>query len=158
MGLSDLLKKAKDLSEDETVKSVIKKVASSKNVQDTVKKAKKAVGKAKVAEKISKVAKSVGIDLKDVIAIAMKNQSVVNALGKLGLKKEEDPASTAVQKLVGSLKTAVNKATGKKVDDDLFSSIVNKLTGNATIKSKLEDMAGKGVASFIKKAVAEYIS
>ena len=158
MGLSDLLKKAQELAGDETVKSVVKKVASNKKVQETISKAKKTVDKAKVGDKITKLAKNVGIDLKDVLALAMKNQDVINVLGKLGLKKKEDPASAAVQKLVGNLKTAVNKVTGKKVDDDTFGSIVSKLMGNATVKSKVEDIAGSGVATFIKKAVSEFIS
>ena len=87
MGLSDLLSKVKKISEDETVKSVAKKVSSNKKVQEMVSKAKKTVDKAKVADKISKVAKSVGIDLKSVLSFAMKNQDVINILGKLGLKK-----------------------------------------------------------------------
>ena len=158
MGLSDLLSKVKKISEDETVKSVAKKVSSNKKVQEIVSKAKKTVDKAKVADKISKVAKSVGIDLKSVLSFAMKNQDVINILGKLGLKKKEDPASSAVQKLVGNLKTAINKASGVKVDDDSFSTIINKLLGNTTVKNKVEDIAGGGVTTFIKKAIKEFTS
>ena len=158
MGLSDLLSKVKKISEDETVKSVAKKVSSNKKVQEMVSKAKKTVDKAKVADKISKVAKSVGIDLKSVLSFAMKNQDVINILGKLGLKKKEDPTSSAVQKLVGNLKTAINKASGVKVDDDSFSTIINKLLGNTTVKNKVEDIAGGGVTTFIKKAIKEFTS
>lgn len=158
MGLSDLLSKVKKISEDETVKSVAKKVSSNKKVQEMVSKAKKTVDKAKVADKISKVAKSVGIDLKSVLSFAMKNQDVINILGKLGLKKKEDPASSTVQKLVGNLKTAINKASGVKVDDDSFSTIINKLLGNTTVKNKVEDIAGGGVTTFIKKAIKEFTS
>ena len=114
--------------------------------------------KAKVADKISKAAKSMGIDLTQVLSMVMKNQDVIAVLGKLGLKKKEDPASSAVQKLVGSLKTAINKASGAKVSDDAFGSLVSKLMGNATVKNTVEDIAGTGVATFIKKAVSEYIS
>lgn len=156
MGLSDFLKKAKDLAGDETVNAVVKKIASNKKVKETISKAKKKVSTAN--KTVSKFAKSLGIDLTQVLSIAMKNQDVINVLGKLGLKKKEDPASSAVQKLVGSLKTAINKATGQKVNDDAFGSIITKLMGNATVKSKVEDIAGSGVATFIKKAVSEYIS
>ena len=158
MGLSDLFSKVKELSEDETVKSAVKKVSGNKKVQEMVSKAKKTVGKAKVANKISKVAKSMGIDLASVLSFAMKNQDVINVLGKLGLKKKEDPTSSAVQKLVGSLKTAINKSSGVKVDDNSFGTIINKLLGNAVVKSKVEETAGSGVVTFIKKAVKEYIS
>ena len=158
MGLSDLLSKVKKISEDETVKSVAKKVSSNKKVQEMVSKAKKTVDKAKVADKISKVEKSVGIDLKSVLSFAMKNQDIINILGKLGLKKKEDPASSTVQKLVGNLKTAINKASGVKVDDDSFSTIINKLLGNTTVKNKVEDIAGGGVTTFIKKAIKEFTS
>ena len=158
MGLSDLFKKAKELADDETVKSVVKKVANNKKVKETISKAKKTVDKAKVGSKITKLAKDMGIDLKDVLALAMKNQDLIEILGKLGLKKKEDPASSEVHKLVGNLKTALNKVTGHKVDNDTFGSIISKLMGNATVKSKVEKLAGSGVATFIKKAVSEYIS
>ncbi len=158
MGLSDLLSKVKELSEDETVKSVVKKVSSNKKVQNMVSKAKKTVNKAKAANGISKVAKSMGIDLKSVLSFVMKNQDVINMLGKLGLKKKEDPASSAVQKLVANLKTAINKASGVKVDDNSFSTIVNKLLGNTTVKNKVEEIAGGEVTTFIKKAIKEFTS
>lgn len=158
MGLSDLFSKVSKLADDENVKSAIKKVSSSKKVQDAVSKAKKTINKAKIAKNISKVAKSVGIDLTSVLAFAMKNQDVIAVLGKLGLKKKEDPASSAVQRLVGSLKSAINKASGVKVDDNSFTAIANKLLGNTTVKNKVEGIAGSGVTTFIKKAIKEYVS
>lgn len=114
--------------------------------------------KGSVVDQISKVAEAMGIDLTQVLSLVMKNQDVIEILGKLGLKKKDDPASAAVQKLVGSLKTTINKASGIKIDDDTFGSLVNKLMGNDKIKGKVEDIAGSGVATFIKKAVKEYIS
>lgn len=149
MDFSKLISKAKDLAGNENVKSAVKKVASNKKVKDAVTKATKSA---------SKVAKTLGVDLTTIVTFAMKNKSVIDALSKLGLKSESDPASSAVQKLVSSLKNTISKAAGTKIEDKTFSSIVTKLLSNSTVKSKVEDAAGKGVSSFIKKAVAEYIS
>ena len=60
--------------------------------------------------------------------------------------------------MVGNLKTAINKASGVKVDDDSFSTIINKLLGNTTVKNKVEDIAGGGVTTFIKEAIKEFTS
>ena len=149
MDFSKLISKAKDLAGNEKVKSAVKKVASNKKVKDAVTKATKSA---------SKVAKTLGVDLTTIVTFAMKNKSVIDALSKLGLKSESDPASSAVQKLVSSLKNTISKAAGTKIEDNTFSSVVTKLLSNSTVKSKVEDAAGKGVSSFIKKAVAEYIS
>ena len=144
MGLSDLLGGSKKSKNDDLL-SIAKSLASNKDVQNA-------------ASKVAKIAKDSGIDLTKIVMALMTNKTVITALGKLGAKKDSDPTSAAVQKLVGSLQSSINKATGVKVDDNSFSSIVNKLMGNKTIKTQVEDIAGDGVSSFIKKAVAAYIS
>lgn len=92
------------------------------------------------------------------MSYALKNKAVMDALIKLGLKKDTNPASTAVQKLVSSLKTSLNKVTGMKLEDKSFGSAITKLLSAGKVKEKLEGVAGKGVPTFIKKAVSEYIS
>ena len=149
MNLSKLFSKAKELAGNDKVKSAVKKVASNKKVKDTVTKATKSA---------SKVAKNLGIDMTTLVTFAMKNKGVIDALAKIGLKSESDPASSTVQKLVSSLKNTISKAAGTKIEDKTFGSVVSKLLSNSTVKSKVEDAAGKGVSSFIKKAVAEFIS
>ena len=170
MDFSNLFSKVKDLASSENVKATVKKVANSdavkkavkkvknnKTVKSTVAKAKKAATSA--SKTASKLAKAVGIDMTTLISLASKNKAIVEALAKIGLKKEtSEPEAAGVQKLVGSLKTAVSKAVGVKVEDDTFGNIVNKLLSVDTVKSKVEKLAGNGVSSFIKKAVAEYIS
>ena len=146
----------KKVANNETVKKAVKKVANNKTVKKTVAKAKKAAGAA--SKKVSKVAKAVGIDTNAIVAQALKNKAVVDVLVKLGLKKESAPESSAVQKLVSSLKSNISKATGIKLEDKSFSSAVSKVLANAKIKEKLEDVAGRGIPTFIKKAVDAYIS
>ena len=165
MNLSNLFTKIKELTKNEDVKKTVQKVAENENVKKAVKKAanskkvKDAVSKAKkTSETISKAAKAVGIDLNSIISLAQKNKAVVEALTKLGLKKESDPASSTVQKLVASLKSNISKAAGVKLEDKTFSSLTTKLLANSNIKQKLENAAGRGVSTFIKKAVEEYIS
>lgn len=163
MGLSDLFSKVQGVMDNENVKEVAKKIASSDSAKKVVKKIAnnkilKSAGK--TAQKtIKNVAKSAGLDITKIISLATKNKDIIDVLGKIGLKKEtSDPASTAVQKLVGSLKSTVSKAIGVKVEDDMFGNIVNKLLKTDTVKSRVEKIAGSGVSAFIKKAVAEYIS
>lgn len=158
MDFSNLFSKAKELAGDSVAKETVKKITNS----DAVKKAIKKVANNKkvkdVQKTVTKVAKAVGIDMNSIVSYATKNKAVVDVLVKLGLKKESDPASGVVQKLVSSLNSAINKASGVKLDDKSFGSAVTKLLGVDKVKEKLEDAAGKGVTSFIKKAVAEYIS
>ena len=156
MDFSSLLSKVKELAGSEQAKDTVKKVANNKNVKKTISKVKKVANDA--SKKVSKTAKAVGIDMNTIIAQVLKNKAVVDILVKLGLKKESDPNSNAVQKLVASLKNAMNKATGVKLEDKSFSSAVSKVLTNAMIKEKLEDAAGRGVPTFIKKAVEAYIS
>lgn len=169
MDFSSLLAKVKEFAGSENVKDTVKKVANNENVKKVVKKVannkavKKTVSKAKKAasdasKKVSKVAKAVGIDTNAIVAQVLKNKAIVDILVKLGLKKESAPESSAVQKLVASLKSNISKATGIKLEDKSFSSAVSKVLANAKIKEKLEDVAGRGVPSFIKKAVEAYIS
>ena len=132
------------------------KNANNKTVKNTVSKAKKAASDA--SKKVSKVAKAVGIDTNTIATQVLKNKAVVDVLVKLGLKKESAPESSAVQKLVASLKSNISKATGVKLDDKSFSGAVSKILANTKIKEKLEDVAGRGVPTFIKKAVEAYIS
>ena len=158
MKLSNLLSKAKELASNVDAKEAVKKIANS----DAVKKATKKVANNKTVKSatktVTKAAKSLGIDAKAIMSYAQNNKAVLDVLTKIGLKKDSDPTSSAVQKLVGSLKSAVNKAVGIKLEDKSFGSAVTKILSNTNIKSKLESAAGKGVPAFIKKAVAEYIS
>ena len=169
MDFSNLFSKVKDLASSEAAKETVKKVANSDAVKKAVKKVssnkavKSTVAKAKKAatsasKTVSKAAKAVGIDMTTILSFAQKNTAVVDVLTKLGLKKESDPTSGAVQKLVGSLNSAINKAVGIKLDDKTFGSAMTKLLANTKIKEKIDDAAGRGAISFIKKAVAEYIS
>ena len=139
-------------------KSTSTKKKSTVKSKKTTTKAKKSSSGVNITDTILSMAKSAGINMNTIISFALKNQDVISALGKLGQKKGEDPASSSVQKLVGSLKTNISKAVGVKVDDDTFGSIVNKFMGNAMIKDRVEDIAGDSVTTFIKKAVSEYIS
>lgn len=152
MDLGKIIKTAKDLSENETVKNITKNLATNKNVKKAI---------SNTTKKLDNVAKTIkkttGIDVKDIIKTAATSTVVIEALTKLGLKKEEKVESSAVQKLVGSLKNTISKAVGQKVDNDLFGSVVSKLLGTATVKKEVENVAGKGVASFIKNAVSAYI-
>ena len=145
----DAKEMVKKITNSDAVKKATKKLANNKKVKKTVSKAKKTVTKA---------AKTLGIDVNTIIKYAQKNKTVLDILVKLGLKKESDPASSAVQKVVSSLNTAINKAIGFKLEDQSFSNAVTKLLNVDKIKSTLEDEVGKGVNTFIKKAVAEYIS
>ena len=168
MALTDLFKKAKDsgildkvkeIANDENTKKVVKaageKLAKNKNVKKAVSKVTK---EAKAAsKKVAKVAKSVGIDATSLMTLAIKNKDVVKALENLGLKKDSDPTSSVVQKLVGTLKSKINTAAGIKVEDKTFSSAVTKLLGNTKIKEQLEKISGTGVSAFIKKAVSAYM-
>lgn len=160
MELSNLFNKVKEFASNEDVKNVAKaagkKLASNKKVQKAVSKVKKEA--ANVSKKVAKVAKSTGLDLTQLVSLATNNTDVVNALAKLGLKKGDDPGASSVQKLVGTLKSKVSSAIGVKVEDKTFSSLVSKLLSNATVKSQVEKISGTGVATFIKKAVAEYIA
>ena len=165
MGLLDLLTGSTTTKKNATTAKkstgTKKKSTSTKKKSTTTSKkttTKKSSGGVNITDALISMAKSAGIDMNTIISFVLKNQDVVSALGKLGLKKGEDPTSSAVQKLVGSLKTNINKAVGTKIDDDTFGSIVNKLMGNAMIKERVEDIAGDSVTSFIKKAVSEYIS
>lgn len=169
MDFSSLLAKVKEFAGSENVKDTVKKVANNENVKKVVKKVannktvKKTVSKAKKAasdasKKVSKVAKAVGIDTNAIVTQVLKNKTVVDILVKLGLKKESAPESSAVQKLVASLKSNISKATGIKLEDKTFSGVVSKALANVRIKEKLEDVAGRGVPTFIKKAVEAYIS
>lgn len=158
MNFSNLFSKAKKLASNENAKAVIKKITSSDTAKKVVKKAANSKKVKEATEKISKLTKAVGIDANTVISYALKNKSVMDVLIKLGLKKESDPASSAVQKLVGSLKSSINKASGAKLENKIFGSAVTKLLGVDKIKTQLEKTAGKGVSTFIKKAVSEYIS
>lgn len=163
MGLSDLFSKVQGVMDNENVKAVAKKIASSEGAKKAVKKLAnnktlKKVG-SKAQKTIKSAAKTLGIDMTTIISLASKNKTIVEALAKIGLKKEtSEPEAAGVQKLVGSLKSAVSKAVSVKVENDTFGNIVNKLLKVDTVKSKVEKLAGDGVTSFIKKAVAEYIS
>lgn len=158
MDFSKLVNKVKDLAKNEKTKEIVKKVANSDAAKKVAKKITGSKSVKNATKNVTKIAKSVKIDLASLISLATKNTAVITALGKLGLKKDADPASSQVQKLVSTLKSAVVKATGTKVDDDKFGSMVNKLMGNVTIKKKVEAIAGSGVSTFIKKAVSEFIS
>lgn len=155
-GSEDVKNTVKKVANSDAVKKAVKKVSSNKKVKATVSKAKKAATSA--SKTVSKAAKAVGIDMNTILAYAQKNKAVVDVLVKLGLKKESDPASTTVQRLVGSLKNSISSAVGIKLEDKSFSSAVTKLLANTKIKEKLETVVGKGVPAFIKKAVAEYVS
>ena len=163
MGISDLFSKVQGVMDNENVKAVAKKIASSEGAKKAVKKLAnnktlKKVG-SKAQKTIKSAAKTLGIDMTTIISLASKNKTIVEALAKIGLKKEtSEPEAAGVQKLVGSLKSAVSKAVSVKVENDTFGNIVNKLLKVDTVKSKVEKLAGDGVTSFIKKAVAEYIS
>ena len=122
---------------------------------------KKIVGDKKtreVASKAIKVANSLGIDITKVLPIIIKNADVISALANIGLKKGSDPASASVQKLVSSLKTKISNVVGTKLKDKDFQTIVNKLVSNPTVKAKVEKLSSTGVATFIKKAISEYVS
>ena len=169
MDFSNLLSKVKELAgndkaketvkkiaDNETVKKAVKKIANNKKVKKAVAEAKKATSKA--TKTVSKAAKAVGIDMNTILSYATKNKAVMDVLVKLGVKKESDPASSAVQKLVSNLKSSINKAAGIKIEDNSFKSAVTKLLSNTNIKENLEKVAGKGVPSFIKKAVENYLA
>ena len=158
MDFSKLINKAKELANDSTTIETVKKIANSNAVKKAVRKVTNNKSIKKAQKTLTKAAKAVGIDTNTILTYALKNKAVMDVLIKLGLKKENDPASSAVQKLVGSLKSAINKASGMKIEDKIFGSAVNKILGADKVKEKLEDAVGKGVPSFIKKAVAEYIS
>ena len=158
MSFSDLFSKVKELAGNENVNETVKKAVKSDAVKKAVKKVATNKNVKNATKKVTSVAKAVGIDMSSIVSFAMKNKTVLDALTKLGLKKESDPTSGVVQKLVSSLNSAINKTSGIKLEDKTFSSVVSKLLGNTQIKDKLEDAAGKGVTSFIKKAVAEYIA
>ena len=138
MKLSNLLSKAKELASNVDAKEAVKKIANS----DAVKKATKKVANNKTVKSatktVTKAAKSLGIDAKAIMSYAQNNKAVLDVLTKIGLKKDSDPTSSAVQKLVGSLKSAVNKAVGIKLEDKSFGSAVTKILSNTNIKSKLE--------------------
>lgn len=158
MDLSNLFSKAKELASNEHAKAAVKKIANSETVKKAVNKVKNNKNIKKATQTVTKAAKAVGLDTNTILSYALKNKAVMDVLIKLGLKKESDPASSSVMKLIGSLKNTINKATGVKLEDKTFGSIVNKILGTDKVKEKLEDAAGKGVPAFIKKAVSEYIS
>ena len=167
MGLTDLLsgltsvstkkKTTKSTNKKATIKKVTKKISGSSKKTKGSKTAIKFDGKV-VTSVLSNLSKLSSLDLNSVLNSILNNSSIITALGKIGLKKEKDPGSSPVQKLVGSLKASIDKVTGVKIDDDLFSSVVTKLLGNKNVKNQVEDVAGTGVAAFIKKAVSKYIS
>lgn len=158
MDFSKLINKAKELASDSTARETVKKIANSDAVKKAVKKVTNNKNIKNVQKTVTKAAKAVGIDVSALAMSAMKNKAVIDVLVKLGLKKDSDPTSSAVQKMVASLKNSLSKATGAKLEDKSFGSVVNKMLGVDKIKEKLEDAAGKGVPAFIKKAVSEYIS
>ena len=158
MDFSKLFSKAKELASDSTTRETVKKIANSDAVKKAVKKVTNNKNLKNAQKTVTKAAKAVGIDVGALALTAMKNKAVVDVLVKLGLKKDSDPASSAVQKLVGSLKNSLNKVSGVKLEDKSFSTAVTKILGVDKVKDKLEDVAGKGVPAFIKKAVSEYIS
>lgn len=158
MDFSKLFSKAKELASDSTTRETVKKIANSDAVKKAVKKVTNNKNLKNAQKTVTKAAKAVGIDVGALALTAMKNKAVVDVLVKLGLKKDSDPASGAVQKLVGSLKNSLNKVSGVKLEDKSFSTAVTKILGVDKVKDKLEDVAGKGVPAFIKKAVSEYIS
>ncbi|MBR3288388.1 MAG: hypothetical protein IKI71_01320 [Lachnospiraceae bacterium] len=158
MDFSKLFSKAKELASDSTTRETVKKIANSDAVKKAVKKVSNNKNLKNAQKTVTKAAKAVGIDVGALALTAMKNKAVVDVLVKLGLKKDSDPASGAVQKLVGSLKNSLNKVSGVKLEDKSFSTAVTKILGVDKVKDKLEDVAGKGVPAFIKKAVSEYIS
>ena len=158
MDFSKLINKAKELASDSATKETVKKIANSDAVKKAVKKVTSNKNLKNAQKTVTKAAKAVGIDVGALALTAMKNKDVVDVLVKLGLKKDSDPASGAVQKLVGSLKNSLYKVSGVKLDDKSFGTAVTKILGTSNVKEKLEDAVGKGVPSFIKKAVSEYIS
>lgn len=158
MDFSKLINKAKELASDSTARETVKKIANSDAVKKAVKKVTNNKNIKNVQKTVTKAAKAVGLDISALAMSAMKNKAVVEGLVKLGLKKDSDPTSGAVQKLVASLKNSLSKASGVKLEDKSFSTAVTKILGVEKIKDKLEDVAGKGVPAFIKKAVSEYIS
>lgn len=158
MDFSKLINKAKELASDSTARETVKKIANSDAVKKAVKKVANNKNIKNAQKTVAKAVKAVGIDTNTILNYALKNKAVMDGLIKLGLKKESAPASSAVQKLVGSLKNTINKATGVKLEDKSFGSAVTKILGTDIVKEKLEDAVGKGVPAFIKKAVSEYIS
>ena len=158
MDFSKLFNKAKELATDSTTRETVKKIANSDAVKKAVKKVANNKNIKNAQKAVTKAAKAVGIDVGALALTAMKNKAVVDVLVKLGLKKDSDPASGSVQKLVGSLKNTINKAAGVKLEDKSFGSTVTKILGADKVKEKLENAVGKGVPAFIKKAVSEYIS
>ena len=149
MDFGKLFSSVTSLAKNETVKKAAKTVATNKKARGV------AVKATKVA---TKVAKTLGIDMATLLSLAAKNADVINSLAKIGEKKGSDPASSTVQKLVSSLKTKVAKVAGTKIDDNTFKTLTNKLLSNETLKKKVEKISGSGVATFIKKAVAEYVA
>ena len=158
MDFSKLFSKAKELASDSTTRETVKKIANSDAVKKVVKKVTNNKNLKNAQKTVTKAAKAVGIDVGALALTAMKNKAVIDVLIKLGLKKDSDPASGAVQKLVGSLKNTISKAAGVKLEDKSFGSTVTKILGVDKVKEKLENAVGKGVPAFIKKAVSEYIS
>ena len=158
MDFSKLFNKAKELASDNTTRETVKKIANSDAVKKAVKKVANNKNIKNAQKAVTKAAKAVGIDVGALALTAMKNKAVVDVLVKLGLKKDSDPASGAVQKLVGSLKNTISKAAGVKLEDKSFGSAVTKILSADKVKEKLENAVGKGVPAFIKKAVSEYIS
>lgn len=130
------------------VKEAVKKIAKNETVRKTAKKA---------VKKVVKTGKTACVDVAKILTPLMKNKDVANALANIAAKKKNDPASTTVQKLVSSLKNVISKNVGAKIDNETFSKVVNKLMSNATVKSKVEKLAGAGVSTFVKKAVSEFV-
>ena len=128
MDFSKLINKAKEIANDSTARETVKKMANSDAVKKAVKKVADNKNIKNVQKTVTKAAKAVGIDANTILTYALKNKAVMDVLIKLGLKKESDPASSAVQKLVGSLKSTINKATGVKLEDNtvLLEGVVSR--------------------------------
>lgn len=112
---------------------------------------------------LSKTTKAVssksGFDLGSLVGLATKNADVVSLLGKIGaLKGVNEPEESPVQKLVKQLYTLVGKSTGIKIDEEMFSKIINKILASEIIKKKIEKLAGNTAAiTFIKKAISAFV-
>ena len=90
--------------DNENVKAVAKKIASSEGAKKAVKKLANNKTLKKVGSKAQKTIKSatktLGIDMTTIISLASKNKTIVEALAKIGLKKEtNEPEAAGVQRL-----------------------------------------------------------
>lgn len=98
-------------------------------------------------------------DLSSMVGLATKNKDMIGLLGQLGaLKGVVEPEASKAQTIVSKLFSLVKKTTGIKIDEATFSKIVTKVLSSATVKAKIEKLAGKtGALAFIKKAIAAFI-